>query len=56
MSGYTSVELAEKLQEAIVQSSGAVSNDPRVMQAWREEQRQLEQQLWNLQQGRFESR
>lgn len=53
---YTPVELGKELSQAAARASGAVSNDPRAMQAWREYERELQQQLWDLQHGRSDPR
>ncbi len=53
---YTPIELGKELVQATARANGDVSNNPRVMQAWREHERELQQQLWNLQHGRSDSR
>ena len=49
---YTPKELAEQLTETSRRLTGSPSNDPNVMAAWKDHQRELEQQLHDLQHGR----
>jgi hypothetical protein len=49
---YTPKELAEQLTETSTRLTGAQSNDPNVLAAWKDYQHELEQQLHDLQHGR----
>ena len=49
---YTPKELAEQLTETSRRLTGSPTNDPSVLSAWEDHQRELEQQLHDLQHGR----
>lgn len=49
---YTPKELAQQLIETSHRLTGSPSNDPNVLSAWKDHQRELEQQLYDLQHGR----
>lgn len=52
---YTPEELAEQLNETSRRLTGLPSNDSHVLAAWKDHQRELEQQLFDLQHGRNQS-